>query len=402
VASPFDRTLRALAADSARPSWWAWGIALLLGTIWMGWFTFGSVTVYEVSGQARIEAQAAAHPVAALQGGALMSSSLALGRPVRAGDVLLELDTRGALLRLKEETQRLAGMPARRAALGDEMASLVAASRHEQQATAAALRSADARAGEVSAQLEFSTEYERRMASQVQGGGVAEVDLLRARSEARRQQAQREALQAESQRLANDAQARGGQLRSRIDALQGQMATLDAEAATLATSVARLESEIERLRVRAPVDGTLAEVTALQPGAWVAEGQHVATVLPRSGLRVVAAFAPAGALGRIRPGQTARLRLDGFPWAQHGSLEARVQEVAGEVRDGQVRVELALAPQAAGVGPALQHGLGGTVEVALESVAPAVLLLRSMGRSVASRPPPAAVAQAPAATGAKP
>ena len=391
-----------MAADSARPSWWAWGAALLLGAAWMGWFTLGRVTVYEVSSQARIEAQAAAHPVAALQGGALATSTLALGRTVRAGEVLVELDMRGARLRLQEETQRLAGLPARRAALGDEIASLQAASRHEQQATVAALRSAEARAGEVAAQLEFSTEYERRVAGQVQAGGVAEVDLLRARSEARRQQAQREALLAESHRLANDAQARGGQLRSRIDALQGQMAALDAEATTLATSVARLESEIERLRVRAPVDGTLAEVTALQPGAWVAEGQHVATVLPRSGLRVVAAFAPAGALGRIRPGQPARLRLDGFPWAEHGSLDARVQEVAGEVRDGHVRVELALAPQAAGAGPALQHGLGGTVEVALEDVAPAVLLLRSMGRSMGTRPPPGAVAQVPVAQAAGP
>ena len=38
MASPFDRTLRALAADSSRPSWWAWGAALLLGSVWLGWF----------------------------------------------------------------------------------------------------------------------------------------------------------------------------------------------------------------------------------------------------------------------------------------------------------------------------------------------------------------------------
>jgi membrane fusion protein (multidrug efflux system) len=173
---------------------------------------------------------------------------------------------------------------------------------------------------------------------------------------------------------------------SRIDALRGQLATLDGEANTLTASLARLEAEIERLRVRAPVDGTLADVAALQPGAWVAEGQHVATVLPAGGLRVVAEFAPASALGRIRPGQPARVRLDGLPWVQYGSLTARVSRVAGEVRDQHLRVELSLDGPGEIAQQLLQHGLSGSVEVTLEDVAPAVMLLRSVGRRGAGHP----------------
>ena len=399
MSNPYSRTLRALSADTARPSWLAWGVALVLALAWAAWFFLGRVTVYEVSQAARLETGASAHPVSALQGGALVASTLRLGQAVKAGDVLVELDTRSATLRLREESQRLAALPARRAALKAEIDSLLAAGRHEQQATVAAVQSAQARASEVAAQLEFASDYERRLANEVQGGGVAEVDLLRARSEARRQGAQRESLLAEARRLGIDAQARDGQARSRIDALQGQLAVLDGDATTLATSVARLASEIERLRVRAPVDGTLAEVATLHPGAWVAEGQHVATVLPAGSLRVVADFVPATALGRVQAGQAARLRLDGFPWAQHGTLAARVQSVAGEVRDQRLRVELALEP---GDRPALalQHGLSGAVEVALEDVAPAVLVLRSMGQRLApavAPVPTAAVAQAQAA-----
>ncbi|MFM9914816.1 MAG: HlyD family secretion protein [Rhizobacter sp.] len=380
MATPFGRTMRALAADSGRPAWWTWAVSLLLAIAWLGWFIAGRVTVYEVSQQAHVETQAAAHPVAALQGGALVASHMALGRAVHAGDILLELDARSATLRLREESQRLTALPARRAALKAEIESLQSAGRHELQATEAAVMSAQARAGEVAAQLEYSQEYERRLAGEVHGGGIAEVDLLRARSESRRQRATSEALQAEARRLAQDAQAREGQAHSRIDALRGQLVALDSESATLATSVARLGAEIDRLRVRAPVDGIVGDVAALHPGAWVAEGQHVGTVLPSGGLQIVAEFMPARALGRLQPGQRARLRLDGFPWAQHGSLAARVQRVAAEAHDQHLRVELVLEPDAGAHQPTLQHGLSGTVEVALEDVAPAVLLLRSMGQ----------------------
>ena len=81
----------------------------------------------------------------------------------------------------------------------------------------------------------------------------------------------------------------------------------------------------------------------------------------------------------VRAGQTAQVRLDGFPWAQHGSVNARVQRVDGEVREvqGLQGREPRLPPQL------LQHGLSGSVEVALESVSPAVLLLRAAGQKLA-------------------
>ncbi len=380
MASPFHRTLRALGADGARPSWIAWAVAGTLGLAWLAWFALGRVTVVEVSQAARLESLAAAHPVAALQGGALLRSHLALGRPVRAGELLLELDDRSAALRLREEAERLKALPSRRHALQAEAQALQQASRRDEQAAAAAVRAAQARTAEVAAQEAFAREVERRLAAELRGGGVAEVDLLRARAETRRHEAQRAALTAEADRLALEAQARAGQVRSRIEAVQGQLAALAAEATTLATSAARLQTDLERLRVRAPVDGVLADVATLHPGAWVGEGQHVATVLPAGQLRVVADFAPATALGRVQAGQAAQVRLDGFPWAQHGSLNARVERVAGEVRDQRLRAELAIEPGPGLQGLALQHGLSGRVEVALEAVSPAVLLLRSMGQ----------------------
>ena len=80
----------------------------------------------------------------------------------------------------------------------------------------------------------------------------------------------------------------------------------------------------------------------------------------------------------MQPGQPARLRLDGFPWAQYGSLAATVTSVATEARDGVIRVELQLPPETPTAIP-LQHGLPGTVEVEVERISPATLVLRAVG-----------------------
>jgi membrane fusion protein (multidrug efflux system) len=119
----------------------------------------------------------------------------------------------------------------------------------------------------------------------------------------------------------------------------------------------------------------------------VRQGDIVGVVLPTGTLHVVAAFAPAAALGRVRAGQTARLRLEGFPWAQYGSLPATVTKVADEVRDGSVRVDLALLTDVPTNIP-LQHGLPGSVEVVVDQVSPLTLLLRSVGKRFGVASPP--------------
>jgi membrane fusion protein (multidrug efflux system) len=87
------------------------------------------------------------------------------------------------------------------------------------------------------------------------------------------------------------------------------------------------------------------------------------------------------------------MRLDGFPWAQYGSVEAKVVRVAGEIRDNALRVELVLqANQAnnAASNAYVQHGLSGTVEIGTERLAPAVLVLRAAGQMVSRQPRAAA------------
>ena len=62
----------------------------------------------------------------------------------------------------------------------------------------------------------------------------------------------------------------------------------------------------------------------------------------------------------------------------YGSAHASVSHVSGEVRDSQVRVELAL-DQDAGSAIPFQHGLPAEVDVEIEHISPMTLVLRSVG-----------------------
>jgi membrane fusion protein (multidrug efflux system) len=101
--------------------------------------------------------------------------------------------------------------------------------------------------------------------------------------------------------------------------------------------------------------------------------------VPRGELHVVASFPAERALGWVRPGAPARVRLDAFPWTWFGQVEASVREVGLEPKQGLLRVELTLAPSADERIP-LRHGLTGQVEVEIERATPLALLVRAAGR----------------------
>jgi len=400
MATRFSRTTRSLAHDGGRRTLVAWLAAGLLLAAWFAWFVFGRVTLYEVSRHARLEVQQSAHPVAALVPSKVAVNTLVLGQEVHAGDSLIELDAAPEKARLAEETTRLQAIVPRVASLRKEIASLEQAAARDRAAAAAANDAAQFRTREAAAAVEFARDNERRLREESAIGGVAQIEAVRAHSEALKLNASQEALAAESRRLATEAQARAFQQEAQVESLRRSVLSLQGEAAASQAAIARLAQEIDRHIVRAPVAGTVADVAALHTGAYVAQGERLATVVPHGGLIIVADFAPAAVLGRIRPGQHARLRLDGFPWAQYGSLEATVTRVAGEVRDGLVRVEFAPA-LAAAPRLALQHGLPGSIEVGIEQVTPAQLVLRAAGRFDAAAPAAAPLPGAPGEVAAK-
>jgi membrane fusion protein, adhesin transport system len=376
--SQFSQTRRSLANDTSRSSTIAWLFAGALLACWTIWFLFGSVTVYEVSKRARLEVSQASHHVASLIPSKVVTSFLAIGKEVQAGEVLVELDVSTERLRLQEEEARLAGIPPRIASLLEEIKAREQAKEKDLDSAIAAAEIARFRNQEAGAALEFARETERRLSHLSLNGNVSTVEASRAATESLKLGASRDASLSEVRRTELDAQARAFQNDAQIESLRRSIVGLEGDIATTQATIGRLEIDIEKHVVRAPISGRIGDVVPLPTGAYVAEGQRLATVVPGGELIIVADFSPSLTLGRVREGQQGQLRLDAFPWAQYGTIPATVSRVATEVRDNLVRVEFALNANPATSG-LIQHGLPGTVEVSVEQVSPVKLVLRAAG-----------------------
>jgi membrane fusion protein (multidrug efflux system) len=378
----FSRSLRSLNRDGFGRSVAGISVAALLLGVWLAWFLTVPVARYEVSEHARIEADQSIHAIQAPVAGRVVRSNLALGREVEAGDTLVDIETDAQQLQVKEEESRVAAIGPQLDALRGQVAAEEQAARTEKQGNTAALDQSRAQFREADAQRVFADQEADRISRLRADGLVPERDLERAAADARSRRATGEALSLATARLELEQRRAESERQAVIARLRGETGQLEGARSTALRTIDRLRFEVGRRRIVAPVAGRLGEVVVLRAGGWVDEGATLGAVVPRGTLRIVAEFLPPAALGRIKPGQPAWMRLDGFPWTQYGAIRATVQRVGNEVRDGRVRVEL-LADQGAGVTVPMQHGLPGVVEVQTETVTPAMLALRTAGQMLA-------------------
>jgi membrane fusion protein (multidrug efflux system) len=377
MAEPFSRSLRLVVMEDKWTAALALGTGLVLLLAWGGWFVAADIRVYEVSPHARVELEQAASPVQAPVAGRVVQANLTLGREVQAGELLVEIDTGAEGQRLQEEQERLAALKPQLEALRRQLSSEEQRLVQEREVGRSAVEEARARSAETEATARFASENLQTMA-QLSQDVVAPLEVKRAKADEEASQAVARALTFTLQRIVASQRARESELLARIAELRRTEAQLAGSIATSAAAVRSFEQEINQRRIRAPIAGRLGEVATLRPGAVLREGERVATVVPSGRLRLIAGFPPAVAVGRLQKGQKARLRLDGFPWSQFGAVEARVDSVATEVRDGLIRVEFSLDQAPSSI--PLQHGMTGTVEVEVEKASPATIVLRSLGQ----------------------
>ena len=382
VPTTFSRSMRSLEADGFRRS--LWGILTVIGLLsaCAGWFFLARIDLYEVSNQARLEVDQEVHPIAAWVAGRITSNGLVLGRKVREGEVLVELESEGERLRVEEERARLAALPARLESLRNETAAEEQAWAEERKTARLTSDEARARQREAETAASFALLEANRYQELDKTGTVSKSDSQRADAEAGQRRASASAFLLSVGKLESEELSKEKNHQARLAKLKSEAVLLEGEVTTTRACLKRWEYEIEKRRIHAPVSGEIAEVANVRVGSFVDEGDKFGAIVPPGALRVVAHFDPWSALGRIRAGQPSRLRLDGFPWAQYGTVSATVTKVANEPRAGSIRVEFAVIPNSHSLIP-LQHGLPGTIEVKVDRVSPAELVLRAAGKLLA-------------------
>ena len=375
---PFPRATRILQTDSSQRNILVLLFVVSFFALWTAWSVSSRVTLYAATTTARLEVDRERHPVGAPVGGRVVAVGLAVGKLVKAGDILLELDAIAEHLARNEEEVRLAPAASQIELVKLELAAEQRALEEDRRGAEATVAEQELRAQQSAAAAALSADEAGRVSSLRQRGLVSELEALRARNMAEGRESEARSVKFASLRLAHDFEVREQDRLAQIARLQREVAALEGTRGEAQARSDRLEHDIEQRTVRAPVSGTLAEVSPLTIGSMVAQGERICTIVPDGDVKVVAFFDPTAALGRVHAGQRARVRIEAFPWTQYGSASARVRTVASEPHDGQIRVDLALDQAHGSSLLPIEHGLPAEVDVEVDHVSPLALVLRSV------------------------
>ncbi len=376
----FDRTLRAI--DNEHASRWIIGILIvaLLLVAWGVWFIRGRVSVYEVTDRAGLETEAAAHPVATRVDGRVVKSSLELGRMVKTGELLVELDADTERLALGETEAHLVGLRAQIQSLYPEIQAERQGLDAHQKSTTLAIEQAKARVVEAQVHSQFAERQAESRRSLIDKHLVSEEDYRQAQAGADASHSTVKALTLNTAGLEREGVVQSMDRQVRIAKLERTLADLQSQVIVQESTVKRLQHDIALRLISAPTTGYLGRVEQLRVGSVVRAGDVLGAVIP-SGKPHAVAFFPVSRAGKLHPGQRAQLRLDAFPWTQYGALQATVASVGNDPLDSRVRVELSLHAESTPAIP-LAHGLSGMAEVEVEQASPVELLIRALGRKL--------------------
>ncbi|HKC86916.1 MAG TPA: HlyD family secretion protein, partial [Blastocatellia bacterium] len=238
--SPFSRTIRSLNAERSRLSTAATLVSVVILGGWSLWFVAARVAIYETSEAARLEVDGAVHPIEAAVSGRVIRTSLAIGREVQAGEVLVEMESDAQRLQLIEEEARAAALAAQLAALRGQTTAERRVQAETQAAAPVAIDEAKARYDEAVAVARAASEEYRRLAGLRAEGLVSELSLIKAKAEADRLQAAAAALKLAVNRQDKDQRAKQSGQQAVVENLNRDAATLEGEIKTRAAIIERL------------------------------------------------------------------------------------------------------------------------------------------------------------------
>ncbi len=364
-------------------------LLVVLVTLGLGglaaWAVFARVPVMKVSSQGRVEPHNAVYRLEPPAAGRVVRSMLNLDEEVKQGDLLIEFDTRSEQLELEQSKASSLAQEQELSVIRDQIANKKDELAASGLVDEVAVREAEEREKELAPRQRVA-EQRAQLAQQSPSGSISELEKLERVTEADSLKSTSRAQGLEIVRLRREQAVRRQTLGAQLLGLRREELRLEGSLRELKVTIDKLQYQIEKKRYRAPASGRLVDVVELAPGDFIADGQRMGTILASDAeVRVRARF-PKEMVGIIQPGQTAQLKLDGYPWTIYGTVPARVTRVGTEpgiaatpeAIPGTVRVELDIQPS---FDPRiqLQHGLTAAVEVEVARVSPLALLMRAIG-----------------------
>jgi hemolysin D len=384
MAYPFERTLRSLNYESGTQTLFVALLVLCVGGLFT-WAGIAEVPLVKVSSQARIEPHNAVYRIEPPSAGRVVRSLLNLDEEVKEGELLIEFDTQAERIELAHSKTNAAAIEKELQIIREEIANKETEAAVSGQVDQVAIREALERERELVPRQRLAQER-AQLALQSPSGSISEIEKLERATDVDALASAKTAQSLAVTRLRREQMVRGQTLTAQLLALKREELRTESQLRELKVAVNRLEYQIEKKHYRAPGTGRLVDVAELGAGAVIADGQRVGTIVATDGHMRVRARFPKEVVGLIQPGQSARLKLDGYPVTIYGTVPAKVtragtepgQVLTPEAIPGTVRVELDFDTPADGR-IQLRHGMTLTVEVEVGRVSPLALLMRAMG-----------------------
>lgn len=333
------------------------GLAFTL--CFLTWAHFGQIS--EVAhAQGKLAPKGEAFKVNPVELGKVAKVLVTEGQPVKAGQVLLELDSEAAaneITRLEKElaaTQTEANqvqMMIGQAQLQLEVKRSMAQAQTRSQALE--ITKAESTIGSTEAmlaQLESdAAQHEKRLdrlQPLAEQGAISQEhvfqaeqglrerersmtefqgNLERSRSEAARLRETLAQQQADEQNIVLE-------VRQQIDQLRVQLAQLRAKGSQIQTVIQTAQAKLKDRFLYAPVGGMISSLNVRNPGEVVQVGQTVAEIAPEQRPMVVTAVLPNQEAGLVKPNMPVQLKLDAFPYQTYGVISGKVLRISPDAK----------------------------------------------------------------------
>jgi HlyD family secretion protein len=349
-------------APSPLPRVVLWLVLALVAALG-AWACVGKLDVVAVA-EGRLVPRSQLRIVQPAEGGVMRELLVKEGERVRAGQVLARMDVRSAeadaetarneialrQLQLRRIDAELGGprfspLPGEPARLYAQVEAQRAARVHAHEASLAEQRTVIARAKR---EMQAATETQAKLA----GAVPVLVEQERAFERLAREgyagklmlsQRSRERLDAEQDLRAQEHRVEGA--RATIDQgerriaqigasyraqLQGERVETEAQLARLLQDLEKLSHRQRLAELRAPADGVVKDLATQTPGAVLAPGTVLMTLVPDGEALVAEVWLANQDAGFVAGGQSAKLKLASFPFQRYGMLDARVARVSAD------------------------------------------------------------------------
>lgn len=339
--------------------WSSWIIWTLVGVAGFGivWSSFARIDE-TVQATGKLEPKGTTKDVKAPMGGVILKILVKDGQTVRAGQVLLEMDTtavksklkalnavrgrvqadlqlsRGQLGAMVDRTQLSANQAGKLLALRSEYASRVSAARSGVMQAQSNLDAARYQLMAKRDALKIREQILRDIAPLTAQGAMArsqlmkeqqEVILLRGevRSLTSNVGRSREALDESRSKLSNTEAMTTIDFSSKVEESEKQLAELSSQ-------ISEAELTLKYQKLQSPANGLVFDLKPTAPGFVIESEVPMLKIVPTDHL-VARIFVSNRDIGFVRVGQFVKVRVDAFPYNEFGEISGRVQSIGSDV-----------------------------------------------------------------------